>query len=42
MIIPTSITKTVREFEIVNLGTLAFCLLVFVAIVVYIRIKRLL
>ena len=42
LIIPTSITQTVGEFEMVNLGTLAFCLFVFFAILGYIRFRRLL
>ena len=42
LIIPETITKSVAEFELVNLGTLGFCLLVFISIMAYIRFRRLL
>ncbi|KAK9813533.1 hypothetical protein WJX73_005543 [Symbiochloris irregularis] len=41
LILPSSITQTVRDFFLVNLGTLGFCLLVFIAIMAYIRFRRL-
>lgn len=42
LIIPDSIKQDVRQFGYVNLGTLGFCLLVFVLIVGYIRFRRIL